>query len=574
MMATHSKCTNYRESVSEQLEVNGSRISGKGTWKHRGSLYRLGGKWQKYVAGSEWVEDKSEKFWGFDSQDTATVAFRQIVDDGYYAAPTPPSQRKRKPQEQEYGGRNRNRGGGYNPTPQEIEAAVAQSSVIDGEENENENENKQEATPQESSLTGASRRVLEWLKSHGKSSTSEISAGLGPKGYEGLKRWRKKLESLNAEGMVYQWGTSRCRWTITKTGLQALEGVEVPCAVVVPPNKQESKQEANNQPQEQGKQTSQQEQEVIPGEKVGENNQELAREVANLLKEEIDKLRQEQETLRQEQEVLKEEIGKTQTKEIVVKEKGKDDRKVEGHCHPQFELVLRLAKQGRNIMLVGPTGSGKSHMGDQIAKVMFDDNDKFSAISFVDGMPPSNLTGRMVLNEQGGMIYRESALIRLVRNGGIFLGDEMDNADPNTLLIVNTLLANGYIVIPETGEKVTCHPDFVFIATCNTYGRGADRLYVGRNQLDEATIDRFRMGLVELEYDKSLETSLCPHEGLREKLWAIREKVTTHRLERVVSTRFIKEAYEEHLAGSDHTWIVGQLVQGWSKDELAYVGMG
>jgi hypothetical protein len=35
------------------------------------------------------------------------------------------------------------------------------------------------------------------------------------------------------------------------------------------------------------------------------------------------------------------------------------------------------------------------------------------------------------------------------------------------------------------------HKDFICIAAANTFGMGANRVYVGRNQLDAATLDRF-----------------------------------------------------------------------------------
>jgi hypothetical protein len=38
---------------------------------------------------------------------------------------------------------------------------------------------------------------------------------------------------------------------------------------------------------------------------------------------------------------------------------------------------------------------------------------------------------------------------------------------------------------------VKAHPNFRMIAAANTYGNGASRQYVGRNQLDAATLDRF-----------------------------------------------------------------------------------
>ena len=53
--------------------------------------------------------------------------------------------------------------------------------------------------------------------------------------------------------------------------------------------------------------------------------------------------------------------------------------------------------------------------------------------------------------------------------------------------------------------------DCAIIATANTYGLGADRVYVGRNQLDGATLDRFIV--IDVDYDEALEMALATAEG-------------------------------------------------------------
>jgi hypothetical protein len=58
-------------------------------------------------------------------------------------------------------------------------------------------------------------------------------------------------------------------------------------------------------------------------------------------------------------------------------------------------------------------------------------------------------------------------------------------------------------------------------AAANTYGTGADALYVGRNQLDAATLDRFYV--VEMDYDRKLEAKLAPEEVVHLGMAAARE---------------------------------------------------
>ena len=74
-------------------------------------------------------------------------------------------------------------------------------------------------------------------------------------------------------------------------------------------------------------------------------------------------------------------------------------------------------------------------------------------------------------------------------NGGLFLFDEIDASMPGAILAFNAALANNFMDFPD--KKVPRHKDFYCIAAANTFGSGADRQYVGRNQLDAASLDRF-----------------------------------------------------------------------------------
>ena len=47
------------------------------------------------------------------------------------------------------------------------------------------------------------------------------------------------------------------------------------------------------------------------------------------------------------------------------------------------------------------------------------------------------------------------------------------------------------------------HPDFRVVAAGNTFGNGADYDYVGRNQLDAASLDRF--AVVRVDYSPAIE---------------------------------------------------------------------
>jgi len=245
--------------------------------------------------------------------------------------------------------------------------------------------------------------------------------------------------------------------------------------------------------------------------------------------------------------------------------------KLEGIVHPAFEEVLQLAAAREHIFLPGPAGCGKSHMAEQVAQAL---GLSFGSISCSAGMSESQLLGRMVPAGEGGQfVFLGTQFLSCYENGGVFLFDEIDAADSNVLLVINSALANGRMSVPSRHDNPVAkrHPDFVCIAAANTFGRGADRQYVGRNELDESTIDRFRIGTVPMDYDAQLEAQLCPDEAICGRLQTIRQKIAENRLERIVSTRFIAAAYRASRRGQSLQQIESKLFAGWRADEIARV---
>jgi MoxR-like ATPase len=141
------------------------------------------------------------------------------------------------------------------------------------------------------------------------------------------------------------------------------------------------------------------------------------------------------------------------------------------------------------------------------------------------------------------------------------------------LLSVNAALANGFAAVYNRPEKpyAKMHPEFRCIAAANTWGRGGDRRYCGRSPLDESTLDRFRLGTIEFDYDSDLEKQLCPDTELYEKLTGVRSIIEASRLERVVSTRYFVDAFDALRHGWSVKRIVNRLCSGWRTDEYAKV---
>lgn len=267
-------------------------------------------------------------------------------------------------------------------------------------------------------------------------------------------------------------------------------------------------------------------------------------------------------------ELLEEEKKKGHSKVKVIEVKNlttKEVLKMEGTPHVKLEPVLKRLAARLNVLLVGPAGSGKSYLAEQAAAGLDMD---FAFISCSAGLSEGHLLGRFLpIGDEGE--YIPSPFVTLYEGGGLFLFDEVDAADANTLLILNTALSGTQMAVPNRVHKPVAkkHKDFVCIAAANTFGNGADRQYVGRNQLDEAFLDRFRIGQITVDYDTALETRLCPDDDLRRRLWRYRENITRARLRRVVSSRFLQQAYIARTAGIPDSEIDEALFSGWKEDE-------
>lgn len=171
-----------------------------------------------------------------------------------------------------------------------------------------------------------------------------------------------------------------------------------------------------------------------------------------------------------------------------------------GVQHSSFEALLRAVAARRNVWLPGPAGSGKTSAAHAVAEAL---TLPFYAVSVGPQTSQSSLLGYYDANGK----YVTTQLRQAYENGGVFLLDEVDAGSPAVLVVINALLANGHASFPD--KVVERHQDFVLIAAGNTFGQGADAQYVGRQKLDEATLDRF--AFLRWEYDPTL---VAHHAGL------------------------------------------------------------
>jgi hypothetical protein len=159
--------------------------------------------------------------------------------------------------------------------------------------------------------------------------------------------------------------------------------------------------------------------------------------------------------------------------QILVVKVDEIQRKLSKPANPLLGRLLVEVKLGHYPMLVGPAGCGKTIAAEQVAEAL---GRQFGHICFTAGASETWLFGRQTPN---GFI--EGEFSRIYREGGVFLFDEIDAADANLLMAINTALANGHLKNPISGETIQRHKDFVGIAAANTVGKGGNAQYTGRN---------------------------------------------------------------------------------------------
>lgn len=250
------------------------------------------------------------------------------------------------------------------------------------------------------------------------------------------------------------------------------------------------------------------------------------------------------------------------SKPTIVKIAERPEVKFEKRVHSAFAEVLFLAQMFQQVYLVGPAGSGKTSMAEDVATAM---GRPFGFISCSAGMAEAHLLGRMIANGS----YLSSRFVELYENGGLFLFDEVDAADANTMLVLNSALANGYLSVPNRQSKPVAqrHPDFVCLVAANTLGTGSFE-YHGRNYLDAAFLDRFALSRHQVEYDLDLEREMLAGDAeMARVLHKMRFNLESTKTRRVLSTRAFISAAKLLLAGKTPQYVVDKLLLGWTDEE-------
>ena len=207
---------------------------------------------------------------------------------------------------------------------------------------------------------------------------------------------------------------------------------------------------------------------------------------------------------------------------------------LEGHHHAQFPVLLKAMRSRMangfhpNIMICGPTGSGKSH-GVAAASSLLRGNDT----SF-------RSNGAVTMDHQvvgwfdAHGKYHKTAFREAFCDPCDYLFDEMDSSDNSPLLALAQALANGHCQFPD--GKYERHPDSRIIAAGNTWGLGATADFVGRNKIDGAIRSRFPIRL-HWDYDEELERAISGNEAWARRVQKARARARAAGLKVIIDPR-------------------------------------
>ena len=217
----------------------------------------------------------------------------------------------------------------------------------------------------------------------------------------------------------------------------------------------------------------------------------------------------------------------------------------------KWKYLLRSAVRGKNIMMTGPTGCGKTLAAQSLVKSLNRPDFYFNLGATQD--PRATLIGNTHFDKQRGTFFSESAFVKAIKTpNSIILLDELSRAHPEAWNILMTVLDAGqrYLRLDEAEGSpiVKVASGVTFIATANI---GND--YTSTRIMDRAMMDRFvqiemdlldkdsEFELLKLIYPEADEYSL---NALAEIASTTRELVKTDasKVSTIVSTRANVEA--------------------------------
>ncbi len=155
----------------------------------------------------------------------------------------------------------------------------------------------------------------------------------------------------------------------------------------------------------------------------------------------------------------------------------------------KWKYLIRSAVRGKNIMMTGQAGCGKTLSAKSLINALDRPNFYFNLGATQD--PRSTLIGNVHFNKKEGTYFSESLFVKAIQTpNAVILLDELTRAHPDAWNILMTVLDYGqrYLRLDEADGQATINvaDNVTFIATANIGNE-----YTATRQLDKALMDRF-----------------------------------------------------------------------------------
>ena len=161
----------------------------------------------------------------------------------------------------------------------------------------------------------------------------------------------------------------------------------------------------------------------------------------------------------------------------------------------KWKYLMRSGMRGKNIMMTGPAGSGKTMSAKALVNALDRPDFYFNLGATQD--PRATLIGNTHFNKEQGTYFSEALFVKAIQTpNAVILLDELSRAHPDAWNILMTVLDSGqrYLRLDEASTQATINvaDGVTFIATANIGNE-----YTSTRVMDKALMDRFT--IIEME---------------------------------------------------------------------------
>lgn len=231
----------------------------------------------------------------------------------------------------------------------------------------------------------------------------------------------------------------------------------------------------------------------------------------------------------------------------------------------KWKYLVRSAVRGKNVMMTGNSGCGKTLASKTLAEVLDRPFFYFNLGATQD--PRSSLIGNTHFKKETGTVFAESSFIKAIRTpNSIILLDELSRAHPDAWNILMTPLdpLQRYVRLDESedSEVVPVADGVTFVATANVGNE-----YTSTRVMDRALLDRFvTVEMDELEYEDEVKLLKLLYPDADINMLGTIGEITTH-------TRKVVKSAESKITDSLSTRsaveMAGLAYDGFSLLEIA-----